>query len=404
MASTRRTYDTDSIVLRRIFAYNPADNLPFSTGYILASLTKGSCTFQNPVEILSSFGYESPGGISSLVSTLNADILSVITFFSPYVPSSQQIFLPSTVEGLGTYGYVSSLSLTSTIVGLGNLGYISAGITFATLQSTTAGLGTLGYISSSQLLSTIENLGTIGFVSTLSLQSTLEGLGTFGYLSTIDNLGSLGFVSTPSLVSTVEGLGTFGYISSTQLTSTVNAKTIYRSTFAIDPFYLPPNSCNIGYLYNNIIVNQNIQSIYTFPIGALASKITSQSKLDVEFEPNVQYTYFNPASGYFSLDTFFTINDAPTPPNIFIGNPSTLGYQRYQYYILNSLPINIANMFTKQYRFIVPPSPLLPQLFNPETTLRLYHTFPNIPSTNQFYFYPTSTSAVTVIVDNTPAN
>jgi hypothetical protein len=404
MASTRRTYDTDSIVLRRIFAYNPADNLPFSTGYILASLTKGSCTFQNPIEILSSFGYESPGGISSLVSTLNADILSVITFFSPYVPSSQQIFLPSTVEGLGTYGYISTPSLTSTTIGLGSLGYISSGITFDALQSTTAGLGTIGYLSSSQLFSTIENLGTTGFVSTLSLQSTVEGLGTVGYISTIENLGSLGFVSTPSLVSTVEGLGTFGYISSTQLTSTVNSKTIYRSTYAIDPFYLPPNSCNIGYLYNNIFVNQAIQSIYTFPIGELASKITNQSKLDVEFEPNIQYTYFNPVSGYFSLDTFFSLADVPVSPDVFIGNPSTLGYQRYQYYILNESAINIANMFTNKYRFIVQPNQIIDGLFNVSTVFRLYHQFPNVPSTNQFYFYPTSTSAVTVIVDNTPAN
>jgi hypothetical protein len=366
MASTRRTYDTDSIVLRRIFAYNPADNLPFSTNFLLTSVTKGACTFSNPVDILSTAGYGTPGEISSLVSTLNADILSVIRFFSPFVPSSQEIFLPSTCEGLGTFGYISTASLTSTTIGLGTLGYISSGITFDALQSTTEGLGTFGYLSS------------------LSLFSTLDGLGTLGY------------VSSASLFSTVEGLGTYGYVSST--------KSIYRSTYAVDPAFLIPNSCNIGFMFSNIQVDQAIRSIYTVPLGDLATKITNQTKLDIEFEPNIQYTYFNPASAYFSMDTFFSLGETPTPPDTFLMSPSTLGVQRYQYYILNNRPINIANMFKNTYRFIVEPRSDLSELFRPETTLRLYHQFPNIPSTNQFYFFPTSSSAVTVIVDNTPAN
>jgi hypothetical protein len=84
--------------------------------------------------------------------------------------------IQSTVEGLGSSGYVSSLSLQSTIlgIGLGNNGYVSS----LSLQSTILGigLGNNGYISSLSLQSTVAGLGSLGnnaYVSSLSLQSTV---------------------------------------------------------------------------------------------------------------------------------------------------------------------------------------------------------------------------------------
>jgi hypothetical protein len=41
----------------------------------------------------------------------------------------------------------------------------------------------LNIVSTSLLTSTIQSLGTVGYVSTLSLQSTVRGLGSAGYLS-----------------------------------------------------------------------------------------------------------------------------------------------------------------------------------------------------------------------------
>jgi hypothetical protein len=151
------------------------------------------------------------------------------------------IEVKSTLEGLGTYGYVSTLSLTSSLEGLGSLSYISS----ASLTSSLRGLGSMSYVSTLSLISSLEGLGTLnyvstaslvsttdffrraGFLSTPNLQSTVEGLGSALYVSssqlasTVEGLGSAFYISTLSLNSTVEGLGSALYVSSSQLASTV---------------------------------------------------------------------------------------------------------------------------------------------------------------------------------------
>lgn len=256
-ASSRKTYDTDSLVMRRIFAYDPFTNSPLSTNFILSADVKGVALFKNPLEVLSTFGwYDLPDQILSTqnltissVSTTLGYLASTINFFKPYVPSSQQVFLPSTVNGLGTMGYVSSTQLTSTVNGLvdtlGSLGYVSSTQLISTvgglgnsgyvsstqLTSSLVGLGTLGYLSSGVILgpivSTVTGLGSAGYISSTQLASTLEGLGSFGYISTVNTqstitgLGTIGYVSSTQLTSSLEGLGTLGYISSTQFASTI---------------------------------------------------------------------------------------------------------------------------------------------------------------------------------------
>jgi hypothetical protein len=167
----------------------------------------------------------------------------------------------SSLEGLGSLGYISTASLvstvagisfnsdslTSTVAGLGSAGYIStaslvstvAGISFNSdsLTSTVAGLGSAGYISTASLVSTVagislnsdsltstvDGLGSAGYISTASLVSTVAGISfNSGLLtSTVDGLGSAGYISTASLVSTVAGLGSSDYISTASLVSTV---------------------------------------------------------------------------------------------------------------------------------------------------------------------------------------
>jgi hypothetical protein len=175
------------------------------------------------------------------------------------VQVTSQPNLVSTVIGLGSSGYISSLQLVSTVTGLGSAGYISSpqltstttGIytsfpTIGNLVSSIAGLGNAGYISSSQLTSTVTGLGTAGYVSSTQLTSTTRGiytrfptvdnivstvigLGTAGYISSsqltsttagIYSGGLGGGITTANLVSSVVGLGAAGYVSSTQLTST----------------------------------------------------------------------------------------------------------------------------------------------------------------------------------------
>lgn len=167
--------------------------------------------------------------------------------------------LASTVTGLGTAGYISSAQListtaglvqipelTSTTLGLGTLGYLSTFSNFVStlsLASSITGLGSAGYISSAQLISTTaglveiqeltsttRGLGTLNYLSSLQLFSTVGGLGTFGYVSSFSN-----FVSSPSLISTVAGLGTTNYLSSGVIRSlsTINlsAAVILTSSF-----------------------------------------------------------------------------------------------------------------------------------------------------------------------------
>ena len=310
-ASSRKTYDTDSLVMRRIFAYDPTTNTPLSTNYILSADVKGVVLFKNPLEVLSTFGWaDLPDQIVSTtifvissISTTNGYLASTVSFFAPSYPSSQQIFLPSTVNGLGTSGYISTTSLTSSLIGLGSMGYLSSGIIITPLNSTIVGLGSAGFISSTQLTSSLVGLGSIGYVSSTQLTSSVVGLGSIGYisstqlLSSLVGIGSLGYISSASLystvntalASTVKGLGSATYVSSTQLTSSIvglgssgylssfifnNLSTVFLSSgfitaSSISTFGLAVSGiANISTLF---IGNSNISSLFVSTSQGLAS-------------------------------------------------------------------------------------------------------------------------------------
>jgi hypothetical protein len=146
--------------------------------------------------------------------------------------------LISTVEGLGTAGYISSTQFLSSfqglsniavtnitagsnvtispVSGLGNVTINASGITTGQLVSTVGGLGTALYISSSQFLSSFQGL------SNIAVTKIIAGIGIG-----IDPLSGLGDVTITNtapklddaLVSTVGGLGTALYISSSQFLS-----------------------------------------------------------------------------------------------------------------------------------------------------------------------------------------
>ena len=110
--------------------------------------------------------------------TLSSQQLFVSTINgTPVIGSTQFI---STVTGLGSAGYVSSLSLISTTLGLQQSGFVSTPFINTALASSITGLGSVGYISSTQLIST-----TAGLVEHSELVSSITGLGSLGYLSSI---------------------------------------------------------------------------------------------------------------------------------------------------------------------------------------------------------------------------
>ena len=182
----------------------------------------------------------------------------------------------SSIQGLGTSGYISSIStfdgtFASTVQGLGSSGYISSISTFnETFVSTVQGLGSSGYVSSFDLFSTIEGLGSSGYISSFDLFSTIEGLGSSGYISsfdlfsTIEGLGSSGYVSSFDLTSTIEGLGSLGYISTTGSVNNGLFTLVYLSeavgkvsfNSATNSIYASDNysACNVTSLesYNNV--------------------------------------------------------------------------------------------------------------------------------------------------------
>ncbi len=409
-SSSRRTYDTDSIVLRRIFAYDISNNSPFSTGYVLTSLTKGVASFVNPLVSLSTIGFSN---LPAQVSTISGELFSTCKVLSDLFPSSAQVFLPSTVTGLGSSGYISTLSLNSalvsTSVGLGTLGYLSSGVVLGPITSSLIGLGTLGYVSSTQLVSTVQGLGNF-YISTSQLTSTIDGLGSSGYISTsqlistIDGLGPF-YISTTQLTSTVAGLGSSRYVSSSQLTSSLvglgslgflSTVSILRSTF--QNTYTAPWS-NAGFLYSNVSTNTVSLSTIRFDIGdTMRSQIVpSTTKLDIELKPNLQFAYYDTNSGNYQFNSLLTRGSTFTQSNI-------IGIESMTYYILNSNVINLSFFFQEKLRFLITEPSVLSSIKNDtsDTTFALHHTFlPRVPATNQFFASPASTICATVVLDNT---
>ena len=415
-SSSRRTYDTDSIVLRRVFAYDISNNSPFSTGFLLTSLTKGSASFVSPNVSLSTIGFSN---LPATISTLTADLLSTAQAVGFTYTSSAAIFLPSTVIGLGTSGYLSSASLgpylastntglgtvgfvstsffnakiASTIEGLGTFGYLSSAIVTGPIASSLTGLGTLGYVSSSQLTSSLVGLGTLGFISSSQLVSTVTGLGSINYLSTsqlvssITGLGTANYVSSTQLVSTVAGLGTYGFLSTVQ---------IFRSTYSNLGV---GNYSNVGYLFSNVSTNLLSLSTIRFDLGSsLRGKIIpSTSKLDIELKPFVQFGYYDATSRDYQFNSFLIRGPEYAASNI-------IGQESFTYYILNANVINLPFFFQEKTRFLINNPTVLSTLRadNLYSTLSLHHTFGNnVPATNQFFATPASSICATVVLDNT---
>ena len=252
-----QTGRSDLVILQSFYAIDSNTNLPITARYLLTTDGKGGIIWEDIFTNMSGYSSNINSGIGYLPSTVNGFSNSIVsmstiegTGFSTLstnigyggIPGSitgPQLF--STTQGLGTYGYTSSLSLQSTLKGLGTYGYVSTAGLAATvvnlfntnydmstpMTSTNVGLASFGYVSTSQLVSTVQGLTNVGFVSSTQLQSTVLGLGRFNYVSTaaltstfvgsrtaifttsqssLVGLGSLGYVSTLTFLSATQGL------------------------------------------------------------------------------------------------------------------------------------------------------------------------------------------------------
>lgn len=196
--------------------------------------------------------------------------------------------LTSTIDGLGTAGYISTQQLLSTVQGMGNI-FISTGtpgygdVTNAQLISTTIGLGNIylsttevGQVLSTQLLSTTSGLGQL-YLSSPSL------------ISTVDGLGSIGYISTSGLTSTFQGLGQI-YQSSPDVVLARHISTGVSTNFlqTIDLFAVTET---VNTIYSGTILASTSVSVengpltlnYTGTVPALPLSITGPATSAVNF-------------------------------------------------------------------------------------------------------------------------
>lgn len=265
----------DPLIFRSLLAIDTNTNLPISTNYILSTDGFGNISWQNSLNNLSSYS-EVIGYLPSTINTLNTFLYNISTGVLPGSLSTPS--LTSTVDGLGTIGYISSQALFSTVTTLGSLGYLSS----AFFGSTINGLGTYGYVSTLSLTSTFNGLGTGGYVSSLSLTSSLEGLGTLAY------------VSTAGLRSTVEGLGSVGYVSgATFIYALNNLGSVYVSTASLQSTTSGLNSTMISSVTS---ILQNNTNFYLNKANALVIAGSNVNVIISSLSTGYFYDTFNNSS------------------------------------------------------------------------------------------------------------
>jgi hypothetical protein len=241
MASFKKTYDTDSIVLRRIFAYNPDTNGRISTNGMLVTGNGGSATFQDTISFLSTVGV--PTSLASIGQIYNSTFLVAGSNISFSLDGNQVTInggaggggdiavsdLTSTTKGLGNLGYISTPQLTSSLIGLGSMGYLSSKtglISTPQLTSTTQGLGLLGYLSSFNTISSLNISSGSQYTAFLSSQrimaSSITANKFIGDGSLLVNVPGAGGIAASDLTSTTQGLGLLGYLSSFNTISSLN--------------------------------------------------------------------------------------------------------------------------------------------------------------------------------------
>jgi hypothetical protein len=125
-----------------------------------------------------------------------------------------------------------------------------SGLATIDLTSTVTGLGTSGYLSSLTLLSTIENLGQI-YNSTILVAGTNITFSSNINEITINGQAGGGGLAASDLTSTTMGLGSISYISSFNTLSSLNISSgsIYTSTTSTTE--TNAGRLNFGELYNN---------------------------------------------------------------------------------------------------------------------------------------------------------
>ena len=266
---SRKGYDMDLSIFRSLFALDPNTNIPISTNYLTTADGIGGVQWNSLASYMST------------VSISNISMFDTNLINNPYRHNITITNGGMFVDGVAVVGTgLNIVQLASSLQGLGTYGYVST----MSLYSTVRGLGTVGYVSSPTLLSSIAGLGTAGYVSTASFYSTVVGLGTAGYISSaqynsFSNLiyNNVSYISSGNLNSTTTNL--FGYIqdiinsqgSGSISSFTVNGTANFYSTLSVGTFfYINGNISTLSTSIGDAIVNLGTTPGYLSSLNSLS--------------------------------------------------------------------------------------------------------------------------------------
>jgi hypothetical protein len=187
-----------------------------STGSISGLLSTGSIL--GLVSTANLQGLVSTPNLSGLISTANLqELVSTPNLLNLVSTSYFQNQLTSTVAGLGTTGYISSLStinlstqnlFTSTVTfkdintGSNQILAVSSGTLILNGQGITGGGGGEGDVTTAQLVSTVENLAQLGYVSSSQLVSSLSSWALYPAISSIQLNSNQPYIINPNIDAT----------------------------------------------------------------------------------------------------------------------------------------------------------------------------------------------------------
>ena len=246
----------------------------------------------------------------------------------------------STLQGLGSAGYVSTLSptynadMSSTIDGLGSAGYLSSfntstfynDFTTTLVQITTGGLGNFHITTSNDQGLWLSNLGYSGkenLLTTSSMISTIDGLGQLGYLSTggfttwYASLSYSNYVSSTQLQSTVFGYGN-KYSLGNQLVSTTQGlgSAGYVSSITIPSekyFYQISCIAREGETLSTSVFDSTINlSTFRLNLSSFAPNLTGNTTLRFDLTTNLKITYPSGIQEGLQLQNYLTYEDETT--------------------------------------------------------------------------------------------
>jgi len=250
-------------------------SLQINTGLLTAS--GAVCT---PQITVSSINGQQPLTLQNLTSTVTGTNSNISSMIDPTE-------LTSTVTGLGTANFISTVGLTSI------------------LASTVTGVNTTiaAMIDPIELASSITGLGTVGFISSIGLDAK--------FASTTAGLGSATYLSSAQLISTVIGLGTAGYASTSyvlrQISSFSTAMGQVGATFTGSTIYLSAAIIQTSTLSTVQLYAQNVTS-QAVSTNALIFGSGTGTLLMPDIAPNTIYTSTTTTS---NLQVGWTSNQSP---------------------------------------------------------------------------------------------